>query len=82
MPNQAAIDEHSANAESLAERYRTQTFESVFPDESAYLREEAAKGHKLHILDIGCGIGNYSQGMAQLGHHVVGVEPSNLRAIA
>lgn len=79
MSNLSGIADHNgANAETLAAGYKTIDRKHVYPE----IYAAASTGQKLHILDIGAGAGNDAYEMAKLGHTVVAVEPSDLRAIA
>lgn len=83
MPNIAGINDHNGElAESLAQGYKTLDRRSIYPEIYAMTDRAAANGQSLHILDIGAGAGNDAIEMAQAGHHVVAIEPSDLRHIA
>jgi len=84
MANQAGIDDHNGmeNAEKLAAGYKSIDRTALHNKLFAYLDDAHAHKQELHILDIGCGSGDDAYLMAQRGHHVVGIEPSDLRTLA
>ena len=83
MSNQAGIDDHSGeNAEKLAQGYKSIDRRAFHKKLFDYLEDASAHKKRLHILDIGCGSGDDAALMANLGHSVVGIEPSDLRKIA
>lgn len=83
MPNQAGIDDHNGpNAELLAQRYASIDKRKIYPEIYQYIDKAAAEGRSFSVLDIGSGSGDDAIEIANAGHHVVGVEPSDLRHIA
>lgn len=83
MPNEAGIADHNGeNAETLAQGYKQVIRREAYPKLYAFADGAARDGKALDILDIGSGSGVDAIEMAKLGHHVVGIEPSDLRSIA
>ncbi len=80
MTNNAGINDHNGpNAEALAARYKTIDRRKVHPLLFSYLDTVTAP---LSILDIGSGSGDDAYTLAQMGHKVTAVEPSDLHHIA
>src|SRR5688572_13342656 len=83
MANQAGIDDHSGgNAEKLAQGYKSIDRKAFHTKLFDYLKAASDHKQQLHVLDIGCGSGDDAFLIAQLGHRVVGIEPSDLQTIA
>lgn len=67
-----AIDYYDRHAVELADSYEGISFESTHPA----LAQMLAGKPPLRILDVGAGTGRDAAAIAQLGHHVVAVDPS------
>ena len=69
----ASIRYYDQHATALADRYESVSFESAYP----YLAQKlGAAAQPLHVLDIGAGTGRDAAWIAERGHNVVAVEPS------
>lgn len=74
-----AVAYYDRNALALADSYEGLAFETAHPELAAAL----ATSSPMRILDVGSGSGRDAAGMAALGHHVKGLEPSSrLRDLA
>lgn len=83
MSNDPAISDHNGEkAEELAMGYKQIDRLEINPELFSFLKRAANEDRILRILDIGCGSGNDAIEMANIGHSIVGVEPSDLRMIA
>ena len=83
MPNQAGIEDHNGdNTADLVKRYQSLDQRAIYPMLYTLVDKATTDGRTLRILDIGCGSGDGAYTMAEAGHHVTGLDPSDLLDVA